>query len=112
MKKILFLLTICVAYSSISIAQNRSNTGQNQKITQQQDIASRATRVKSISDLHEQLTNLFGINYDITKSDVITQLKKNIANTTANERFRKASLYAVYGNEMNKHLNLISNAKE
>ena len=66
------------------------------------------TAIKDCPELDKQLTELFGKNYSISDSRVVTQLEKNIANPKASGCIRKKSLYGIYGEEYVSKLYLIN----
>lgn len=83
--------------------QANSSTGSSSAIYQK-----KVNEVKSCEELNLQLSKLFGADYSLLDQRVKAQLERNIRDKQASRCIRKKSLYAIYGEDYSKHLELIN----
>jgi len=109
MRKVFSLLLLMMGLHVSMLAQSQQGGTTSRSTTAVN--SQKLEYVKDCPALKKQLTDLFGENYSLEQSNVVTQLQRNIADTKADRCIRKASLKVIYGNDYVNKLHLIDNSK-
>ena len=109
MKKLLYTFLVLCGFCLSASAQNSSrqiNVSTNNHVVSSNE---KLIAVQGCAELDNQLAVKFGKSYTITDPNVVAQLQKNIADANLPKEIRKASLFAIYGDDYVNKLHLITN---